>query len=206
MKFCGECGGSIQRRWIECDQRERAVCLKCNRVHYENPRVLVSCFAYWADKLLMCRRAHEPAFGKWITPSGFVEKGETLEAAAARETLEETGVEVAPALMRLYSVASLPDISEVYISFRAELPAEPVPRAGPDSLEAAMQSEDEICWDELAFRDALGDYPRHFFRQLRTQHFPIHQIQLRGGEKLGSDVRVHDVARSWRGRVPKRRV
>jgi ADP-ribose pyrophosphatase YjhB (NUDIX family) len=185
----------VSQRWIADDQRERFVCDACGTIHYENPRVLVSCFAYWQDRLLMCRRAQAPAVGLWITPSGFLEKGETLENAAVRETLEETGVGISPDLLELYSVASLPDISEIYISFRACLHEKPALLPGPESLEVALQTESEIRWDELAFRDSLGDYPSHFFRHLRNGCFPIHKIQLRSNERLGSNVRVYNVTR-----------
>jgi ADP-ribose pyrophosphatase YjhB (NUDIX family) len=195
VNFCSHCGHSVRLRWIEQDQRERFVCDGCGRIHYENPRVLVSCFAYWQDRLLMCRRAHAPAVGLWITPSGFVEKGETLEGAAVRETLEETGVRIAPDLLDLYSIASLPDISEIYVAFRVCLPVEPILVPGPESLDVALQTEAEIPWNDLAFRDALGDYPSHFFRHLRNGSFPIHKIQLRSDELLGSNVRVYKVTR-----------
>jgi 8-oxo-dGTP diphosphatase len=48
--------------------------------------------------VLLARRAHEPLKGEWSLPGGGVELGETLEAAVAREVLEETGlvVEVGP--------------------------------------------------------------------------------------------------------------
>ena len=48
--------------------------------------------------VLLARRAHEPLKGEWSLPGGGVELGETLEAAVAREILEETGlvVEVGP--------------------------------------------------------------------------------------------------------------
>ena len=46
-------------------------------------------------RVLLVKRAHEPLKGEWSLPGGGVEIGETLEAAVAREILEETGVSVA---------------------------------------------------------------------------------------------------------------
>jgi len=46
------------------------------------------------NRVLLAKRAHEPLKGEWSLPGGGVEVGETLEAAIAREVLEETGVAV----------------------------------------------------------------------------------------------------------------
>lgn len=46
--------------------------------------------------VLLVKRGQEPNRGRWSIPGGSLMVGETVEQAAARETLEETGVEVWP--------------------------------------------------------------------------------------------------------------
>ncbi len=47
-------------------------------------------------EVLLVKRGSEPNKGRWSLPGGVLEVGETVEAAAVRETLEETGVTVRP--------------------------------------------------------------------------------------------------------------
>lgn len=48
------------------------------------------------DAVLLVRMAYGPARGQYLFPGGLVEPGETLDRAAAREVLEETGVVAEP--------------------------------------------------------------------------------------------------------------
>ena len=63
-------------------------------IHYDNPKIVVGCIPIWEDRILFCRRAIEPRYGKWTIPAGYLENGETVEAGAKRETYEEAGATV----------------------------------------------------------------------------------------------------------------
>ena len=89
MKFCSTCGASVALKIPEGDSLPRYVCDACHAIHYQNPRMIVGCVPVWEDKILLCKRAIEPRHGLWTVPAGFMENGETLDAGAARETLEE---------------------------------------------------------------------------------------------------------------------
>jgi ADP-ribose pyrophosphatase YjhB (NUDIX family) len=126
----------------------------------------------YQDKLLLCRRAEAPSLGKWNPPSGFMEMGETLEQAAARETLEEVGVKVNASELDLYTVTSLAKISEVYVCFRGSLTTDTC-KAGRESLDVQFFSEAEIPWQDLAYPEMSG-FLRLFFRESATKTFGIH--------------------------------
>jgi ADP-ribose pyrophosphatase YjhB (NUDIX family) len=172
MKFCPECGEFLVVRWVADEGRERSVCPRCNAIRYDNPRILVSTVVYHDQRLLMCRRAQEPSLGLWDLPSGFLESGETLQAAAARETFEETGVRVLPDDMQLYMVTSLPKIDEVYVCFRVSVDSENF-SVGPECFEALFCNEDNVPWDVLAYPELYG-FLRLFFKELAKRDFGIH--------------------------------
>ena len=132
------------------DTLPRVLCDACNRVFYENPKLVVGCLPLnEGGRVLLCRRAIEPRKGLWTLPSGFLENGETLEEGAIRETLEEAGARVSVA--RLFAGFSLPDIHQVYLLFLARLES-PEFHPGHESSEARLFDPGEIPWNDLAFR------------------------------------------------------
>jgi 8-oxo-dGTP diphosphatase len=62
----------------------------------DQPVPAVSAFVFRDGSVLLVKRRDEPSRGLWSPPGGSLELGETVEEAAVRETLEETGVQVRP--------------------------------------------------------------------------------------------------------------
>ena len=70
-------------------------CNRCGFVYYSNPRAaVVAVILDEHRRLLVARRAKEPAKGTLDLPGGFTENGETAELALSREVYEETGINV----------------------------------------------------------------------------------------------------------------
>jgi ADP-ribose pyrophosphatase YjhB (NUDIX family) len=182
VKYCSECAAPLGRKRVEPNDRERLVCTRCSKVHFENPKVLVSCLAHCESRLVMCRRAHEPAAGLWAPPGGFVEMGETLEYAAARETEEEVGLLVDPNALIPYAITTLPHINEIYVAFRIEV-SQPILKAGPESLEVALFGEQDMPWERIAFAEAPSFF-RLFFREERSKQFSLHLSRTDGTYRM----------------------
>ena len=171
--FCVRCGGPLAQRVIEAERRLRAVCERCGFIAFCNPRVLVSTLVAVAYEVLLCRRAVAPAAGCWALPGGFLECGESLEQAAARETFEETGVRLDPRQLHLHAVSSLPDINEVYIGFVGQLSSRPTLSCGAECSDVRFFSEESVPWSELAYPD-IKNYLRVLFCESRRGERTIH--------------------------------
>lgn len=122
-----------------------------------NPVPTVDVIIEYNNGIVLVKRRNPPP--GWAIPGGFVDYGESLEAAAVREAREETGLEVE--LLRQFHTYSNPErdarfhtITTVYIGRgKGEL------RAGDDAGEAALFRRSSLP-EDLAFdhRDILRDY------------------------------------------------
>jgi 8-oxo-dGTP diphosphatase len=91
FKYCPICAKKLVFPVI--DGRKRGLCEACGWIYYKNPLPAVSAVIINAEcELLLIKRAVEPYFGEWCLPGGFIEVGETLNEAGARELKEETGL------------------------------------------------------------------------------------------------------------------
>ncbi len=175
MKFCSSCGNQVVFRIPAGDNRERFLCEHCETIHYLNPRVVTGCLPVWEDKVLLCRRAIDPRSGYWTLPAGFLENGESVEEGALRETREEACAEIVEP--SLYTMFSLPHISQIYLFYRGELAA-PQFAAGEESLEVALFAESEIPWDELAF-PVITQTLQHYFSDRLSGDYPVRSSEIR---------------------------
>ena len=177
IKFCSNCGHAVDIRVPDGDQLPRAVCPECGFVQYENPRVVVGCVPDWQGRILLCRRAIEPRRGYWTAPAGFLEIGESLHAAAARETAEEALAEVE--IGSLLSVVNVLHTAQVHVMFRGTL-RDGRHGAGAESLETGLYAEDEIPWNDIAFASVRFALERYFEdRRERHERMHFHDIAAR---------------------------
>ncbi len=170
IKHCRACGTGVDYRIPDDDNRERAVCPACATIHYENPLNVVGTVPVWGDEVLLCRRNIEPRYGLWTLPAGFMELGETTAAGAVRETEEEAGARIE--LQGLYTLLNVVRVGQVHLFYRARL-LDTDFAPGPETIEARLFREDEVPWDEIAFRTVKETLQR-FFADRRRGQFELH--------------------------------
>jgi ADP-ribose pyrophosphatase YjhB (NUDIX family) len=175
VKFCSSCGATVSLRIPESDNRERFVCDTCQTIHYQNPNIVAGSIPEWEGRILLCRRAIEPRYGLWTLPAGFMENGETTEQAALRETWEEAGARVE--IDSLYSIFSIPHISQVYMLFRGEL-VDGAYSPGPESLECQLFDARSLPWDRIAFPVMEETLRRYFIDKDRGNGFPLQRGEI----------------------------
>ena len=152
------------------DNRPRAVCPACGEIHYENPLNVVGTVPVWGEQVLLCRRAIEPRRGLWTLPAGFMELGETTAEGAARETDEEAGARIE--LQGLFTLLNVVRVGQVHLFYRARL-LDTRFDPGTESLEVRLFHEQDIPWDEIAFR-TVRQTLELFFEDRRRGSFAIH--------------------------------
>ena len=123
-RFCANCGAPSEAR----EAGHVRVCPACGTQHHPRTDPVVIMLVTDGDRALLGRQAQWPA-GRYSALAGFVEPGESLEEAVAREVREEAGVQVAD--VRYRSSQPWPFPTSLMLGFSARWAGgEPVVRDG----------------------------------------------------------------------------
>jgi len=123
--------------------------LSAGREYPDRPWCAVGVVARRNGEVLLVRRGHPPNVGEWSVPGGAQEVGETVFEAAVRETLEETGVVVAPrAVIEVVDAVTRDEAGRIRFHYTiVEIAADWVsgdPAAADDARDARWVSADEL--------------------------------------------------------------
>jgi 8-oxo-dGTP diphosphatase len=158
FRYCPRCGGGLERRAVKPKDPERLVCQTCSFIFYQDPKVVAGTIFTLNGGIVLLKRGVEPSLGKWVFPGGYVDRGESVQEAAIRETKEESNLHVKlGSLLNVYSYPRSPNVIVVYTAHVLEGTL----AAADESIDAAIFQPAEIPWNDLAFqstKDALHDY------------------------------------------------
>jgi 8-oxo-dGTP diphosphatase len=130
---------------------------RAGREYPDRPWVGVGVVVWQDERVLLIRRGRAPRLGQWGLPGGAQSTGETLFEAAAREVLEETGLEVVPqAVVTALDSISRDEAGNVQFHYTlVEVVAEcgpGEPKAADDAMDARWVPADQVGelveWDE----------------------------------------------------------
>jgi ADP-ribose pyrophosphatase YjhB (NUDIX family) len=160
-------------RAVKANDPERLCCDACSFIFYLDPKLAAGVVPVLDGKVLLVRRSIEPAYGKWVFPGGYVDRGEHPAVAARREALEEAGVVVA--LEGQLGIYQYPTGNSVVLVVYRGIITGGEPAALDESLEVGLFDPAEVPWGELAFsttRLAMADFARHVGLEPPTEHLP----------------------------------
>ena len=138
FKYCPQCANQLQP-FLD-GERLRSHCNICGWIHYLNPTVGVAVILL-ENRRLLCGERKD---GGWCIPCGHVEWEESVEEAAIREFLEETGLIIS--IESIFAVQSNfhdPQHHTVGIWYRGKKLGGSL-RAGGDLLQVKFFSLDNI--------------------------------------------------------------
>ena len=151
-RFCPRCAGPLDSRIVRAGEPPRLVCRSCGFIFFLDPKVVSGAVFTVDGGILLIQRAIEPSLGKWVFPGGYVDRGESLEAAAIREVKEECGLDVR--LARLLGVYSSPGNPVILVAYVGEVLGGDL-AVDEEGLAACAFSPEKIPWDQLAFPSTM---------------------------------------------------
>jgi ADP-ribose pyrophosphatase YjhB (NUDIX family) len=197
-KYCQACGDTLRRKVLLGDSYERLVCERCGFLVNAGPSVLVLCLIFSQEQILLIKRGTMPYEGKWAPPGGYVEAGESLEAAAVREVNEEVGLRLSCEQMIPHAIVSLPKMNQVHMAFLTVLDA-------PISLRPSLPEVQDARWflerdypAEGMWGPAIGFDIGRLFDRVRTGRFEFYQQTDDALRVITVDSLVHYLPKTQR--------
>jgi 8-oxo-dGTP diphosphatase len=150
--FCAACGSPFRS---EDKAEPHPHCARCGTTNWQNPRPVAVLLQPVRDEetgklgLVICQRAIEPFIGDIALPAGFVEMGETIEAAAARELEEEVRLYTPASYIRMLESRPAGNITLVFCTTEHVLPNfthEPFAPTDEASTRGVIWSPTKLCF------------------------------------------------------------
>jgi NAD+ diphosphatase len=136
-KFCGVCGAALET----LDAGHRKLCSACDAEHFPRTDPAIIVLVTHGDHALLARNHKYPP-GRWSTLAGFVEPGESLEAAVRREMLEEVGVTLTH--IAYQSSQPWPFPGSLMLGFYAEAKSMDITPDGVEIVDAQWMTREDI--------------------------------------------------------------
>ena len=116
-----------------------------SKIYPDAPRVAVGAVVFNKDKVLLVLRGQAPSKGLWAIPGGSIELGESLQTAAEREILEETGLYIkAGEVVHTFDAIERDDAGRIKFHYViVDLLAEPL---DPEQPLHPADDVDDACW------------------------------------------------------------
>jgi ADP-ribose pyrophosphatase YjhB (NUDIX family) len=166
-RFCPKCGIGLETKSLKDGEPSRLICPGCDFIFYLDPKVAACTICTLEGGIVLLKRGIEPQRGKWVFPGGFVDRGESVQVAAIRETLEEVNLRVS--LTGILDVYSFPGNDVVVVVYAAQVNGGEL-KACDECLEVRTFPPEAIPWEDLGFestRAALKDYIHRFYPRVR---------------------------------------
>jgi NAD+ diphosphatase len=160
-RFCGRCGAETERR----ERENSRTCPRCGLQHFPRLSPAVIVLIERGGRMLLARSPHF-APGVYSTIAGFVEPGESLEQAVAREVKEEVGVELED--IRYFGSQPWPFPNSLMIGFTSRAAGDELRIDGVEIEDARWFGPDDLpalpgplSIARALIEDFLARYPRH---------------------------------------------
>ena len=149
MKFCSTCGAPVERRIPTGEDRERYVCASCGAIHYENPRMVVSCIIEEQGSSCSASARSNRVTATGPYPQAFSSWARVRCRGDPRDVRRGGRARASPGAVR--ALRHPVHRTGLHLFYRARM-LTPEFSAGSESLEVELVAPEQIPWGSWRFR------------------------------------------------------